>query len=66
MRSKEERRRGILKQLWDNYRRVRKGVKRKIRKGKKELRKRTVRNVSLQGGTSCKLCWTDLIGKRME
>ena len=29
---------GILKQLWDNYRRVRKGVKRKIRKEKKELR----------------------------
>ena len=29
---------GILEQLWDNYRRVRKGVKRKIRKEKKELR----------------------------
>ena len=25
-----------------------------------------MRNVSLQGGMSCKLCWTDLRGKRME
>ena len=34
---------GILKELWDNYRRGRKGVKRKITKEKKKLRKRTVR-----------------------
>ena len=37
---------GILKQLWDNYRKE--GVKRKIRKEKKELRKRTVRKIREQ------------------
>ena len=66
-RRKEERRgeeEGILKQLWDNYRRVRMGAKRKIRKEKKELRKRTMRMIREQGGTSCKLFWTDLRGKR--
>ena len=46
---------GILKQLWDNYRRVRKEVKRKIRKEKKELRKETVSKIREQGSTSCKL-----------
>ena len=41
---------GILEQLWDNYRRKTKGVKRKIRKEKKELRERTVRKFREQGG----------------
>ena len=36
---------GILKQLWDNYRKVGKGVKRKIRKTKKELGRRTMRKI---------------------
>ena len=45
---------GILKQLLDNYRRVRKRVKRKIMKEKKELRERTVRMIREQCGTSCK------------
>ena len=38
---------GILMQLWDNYRRVRMGVK--IRKEKKELKKR-MRKFGEQGG----------------
>ena len=46
--------------IWDNYRRVRKGVKRRIVKEKKELRERTVMKISEQGGTSCKLLWTDM------
>ena len=55
---------GILKQLWHNYRRVRTRVKRNIRKEKMELRKRTVRKIREQVGTSCKLFWTNLRGKR--
>ena len=63
---KREEEEGILKQLWDNYRRVRTGVKRKIRKKKMELRKRTVRKIREQGGTSCKLFWIDVRGKRKQ
>ena len=36
---------GIMKQLCDNYRRVRKVVNRNIRKEKKELRKRKVKKI---------------------
>ena len=39
-------------------------MKRKIRKEQKELRKRTVDKIREQGGTSCKLFWTDVRGKR--
>ena len=42
------------------------GVKRKIKKEKKELRKRTVRKIREQGGTSCRLFWTDVRGKKKE
>ena len=52
-----------LSQLWENYRRARKEMKRAIIKEKKEL-KRTVRKIREQGGTSCKLFWTELRGKR--
>ena len=38
-------------------------MKMMIGKVKKELRKRTVRKIREQGGTSCQLFWTDLIGK---
>ncbi len=53
-----------LSQLWENYRRVRKEVEKAIMIEKKELRKRTVRKIREQGGTSCKLFWTDLRGRR--
>ena len=43
-----------------------KGVKRKIRKEKKELRKRTMGKIREQGGTSYKLFWTSLRGKRRQ
>ena len=52
--------------LCDNYRRVRKGVSKKIKKEKKELGKRRVRNIREHGGTSFKLFRTDLTGKRKE
>ena len=62
-----------MRQLWDNYRKVRMGVKRKIQKVKrkirkenKELRKRTMRKIREQGGTSFKLFWTDVRGKRKQ
>ena len=53
-------------QIWDDYRRVRKEVKRKLRKEKKELREGTVGKISVQGGTSSKLFWTDARGKRKQ
>ena len=40
------------------------GVRRKIRKEKKELRKRTVMKIREHCGTSCKLFWTDVKGRR--
>ena len=45
--------RGYTEPLWENYRRARKEVKKAIMKGKKELRKRTVRKIREQGGTTC-------------
>ena len=41
-------------------------MERKIRKEKKELRKRSVRKTTGQDGTSCKLFWTDVRGKRKQ
>ena len=55
-----------LSQVWENYRRVRKEMKKAVKKEKKELRKRTARKIREHGGTSCKLFWTDLRGKRKE
>ena len=49
----------ILSQPRENYRSSRKEVK-------KELRKRTLRKIRKQGGTICKLFWTDLRGKRTD
>ena len=49
-----------LSQLWENYRRVRKEVKTAIMK-KKEMRK-----ISEQDGTSCKLFLTDLRGRKKD
>ena len=68
LREARKRRVGVvtLSQLWENYRRARKEVKKAIMKEKKELRKRTVRKIREQGGTSCKLFGTDLRGKRKE
>ena len=43
---------GILKQLWDNYRGVRRGEEEDL-EGEEELRKRTVRKISEQSGMSC-------------
>ena len=51
---------GILRQIWDNYRRVRKGAKMKI---KKELRKIKVRKIREHDR---KLFWTDVRGKRKQ
>ena len=41
-----------------------KGNERAIMKEKTELRKRTVRKIREQGGSSCKLFWPDLRGWR--
>ena len=65
MRSKEKSR-GMLNKLCDNYRRVIKGVSKKIKKEKKELGKRRGRKIREHGGTRFKLFWTDLRGKRKE
>ena len=50
----------ILSQLWENYKRARKEVKKVIMKEKKDLRKGTVRKIREQGGMSCKPFWIDL------
>ena len=41
-------------------------MKRKIRREKKESRKRTSRKTREQGGTHCKLFWTNLRRKMKE
>ena len=55
---REERKRRVggvtLSQLWEDYKRARKEVKKATMKEKKELRKGTVRKIREQGGTSCK------------
>ncbi len=68
LREARKRRLGVvtLSQLWENYGRTRKEVKKANMKEKKELRKRMVRKIREQGGTSCKQFWTDLRGEKGE
>ena len=53
-----------VRKLWDEFRKKRKKIK-LIRKEKKELQEKSVRRIREQGGTSCKVFWSDL-KKRIE
>ena len=48
-----------LRENWNTYINIKWFVKKLIRK---EMRKRTLRKIKEQGGSSCKLFWSDLKG----
>ena len=60
----------ISLQCWNkshlSFLELRKAVKKLIRREKKELRKRTAKKIREQSGTSCKLFWSDLKGRKKK
>ena len=56
----------VIHQLWEEYKKKRKAVKVVIREEKRRSRKVTLERIRKQGGTSSKLFWADLKGRKKQ